>query len=88
MLVLGNQPGANRLTSAEALSIRVSKSNSESPAGGVLVSLFQIGKSFDSGGLLAWSTSTRLFSTEIDVEASMVCVVEVVCVVVVDASVD
>ena len=37
--------------------------------------LFQIGKSFDSGGLMAWSTSTRLFSPEIDVEASMVCVV-------------
>jgi hypothetical protein len=46
-LELGNQPGASRLTSAEALSLRVSKLNSESPDE-VLGSLFQRGKSFES----------------------------------------
>ena len=63
VLGLGNQPGASRLTSAEALSMRVSKLNFESP-GEVL---FQRGKSFESGSGSTKSTSTRLFFTVDDV---------------------
>ena len=54
MLELRNHPGASRLTSAEAMSMRVSKLNAESPDE-VLVSLFQIGKSFESESGIAES---------------------------------
>ena len=74
MLELGNQPGASRLTSVEALSMRVSKSNSESPDG-VLMSLFQRGKSFESGSGVARVSRISLFSTVYDVLANTECVV-------------
>ena len=68
------QPGACRLTSAEALSMRLNKLNSES-ADEVLVSLFQRGKSFESESEIAGSVQTSLFSTVHDALAYVVAVV-------------
>ena len=76
-LGIGNQLGACRLTSAEALSLRLSKLNSESPDE-VLVSLLQRGKSFESESEIAGSVQTSLFSTVHDALAYAVCVVAVV----------